>query len=278
MRIKRYFIIAFSLVMICGILGCSDKNLSSNDEYIFLPKTELHTLQDTSGFHRDYKYTYEYDSYGNITKKEDYSKGMFYVREARFDTTYTYDENGKILKELIREEQFSTWITDGNGVYEEGYNYIYNESGQLIKKDYIYISVAEDEFCGYKYEYDEHGNCIKEIKYFSDGAEEINFEQIYDSNNKLIKKSYMSHLKEFNLHYISEETDYSYDDNGKLIYSKKSFNEPSGEISHYIEYKYYYDELNRLIKEESALFEKDGEKSREEIREYKDFIKVVLNK
>ncbi len=275
MHIKRCFILVLSLIMLCVCLGCGDKTSNTNNEYIFLPKTELHTLQDIGGFRGDYKYTYQYDSYGNIVKEEQYTKDLFFVRDLCIDTTYTYDENKKILKELIREEHFSTNVTDEHFVSQEGYNYFYNESGQLVKKDYIYISVVENEFCGYKYEYDTHGNCTKEIKYFSDGTEKVNFECVYDSNNNLIKKSYMSNL--YDLHYTSEETVYSYDDNGRLIYSKTTYNEPTSKISHYVEFKYYYDELNRLVKEESSTFQ-DGEKSREEIRKYKDFVKIVLHK
>ena len=142
--IKSYFTIALSLIMLCGLFGCGDKNSNSNDEYIFLPETELRTIQDADGFHRDYKYKYEYDSYGNIVKEEQYTKGLFYSRDYCFDTTYTYDENGRIIKELVREEHFSTAVTDEHYVSEEGYNYFYNESGQLIKKDYIYITTVEN--------------------------------------------------------------------------------------------------------------------------------------
>ncbi len=280
LRIKRHLIVFLWLIVICGIFGCTDKNSISNNEYIFLPKTELYTHENSSGFYREYKYKYKYDSYGNIVKEEQYTKGLLYSRDYCFDTTYTYDENGKILKQLIRQEEFSTMITDRHMITEEGYEYFYNESGQLVKKDYIYITYMQDEndFLGYKYEYDEHGNCIKEIKYYPDGTEEINFEYTYNPNNKLIKKSYMTHFKEFNWHYVSKEIDYSYDNDGKLIYSKATYKEPSGEMSHYEECNYYYDEFNRLVKEESATFEKNGKKSREEIREYKDFVKLVLNK
>lgn len=275
MMLKKLFIAVLSFIMILGLFGCSDKNQDS--EYIFLPKTEIHTRKNSSGFHRQYKRKYEYDSYGNTVKEEQYTKGTFYSRDYCIDTTFTYDSDGKIIKELIREEQFSTSITDSHSVSEDGYDYFYNEKGQLIRKDYIYISKHKNDFCGYKYEYDESGNCVKEIKYYSDGTEEINSEQIYDSNGKLLKKSYMAHLDELNLHYVSEETEYDYDKNGKLIYSKTVFNEPSGEISHYKELKYNYDESGRLIKEESSIIEKDGKISGIDVKEYKNFVKSGIS-
>lgn len=278
MRIKGFIIMILSLNILLGLLGCNDKSLDSDAEYIYLPETEILTHQNSSGFHREYKYTYRYDSYGNIVKEEQFTKGFFYSRDYCIDKTYTYDKNGNITKEHIREEHFSTSITDGHFVSEKGYNYFYNEETQLIKKDYIYISTVMNNLCGYKYEYDEQGNCIKEIKYYSDGTEEINTEQIYDSNGKLSKKSTMSHLKELKLHYVSEETEYNYDENENLTYSKTIFNEPSGEMSHYKECKYYYDKQGRVVKEESSIIEKDGKISSEDIREYKKFVKLVRSK
>lgn len=267
-----------SLSILVSLFGCSEKSLDLYTEYIYLPETEILTHRNSGGFHREYKYTYKYDSYGNIIKEEQYTKGLFFSRDYCIDKTYTYDKNANITKELIREEQFRTNITDSHSVSEEGYNYFYNEESQLIKKDYIYISTVKNDFCGYKYEYDEQGNCIKEIKYYSGGTEEINSEQIYDLKGKLSKKSCISHLKELNLHYISEETEYNYDENGNLTYSKTIFNEPSGEMSHYKECKYHYDKQARLVKEESSIIEKDGKVSSEDIREYKKFVKLIRSK
>lgn len=273
MLIKRLLIIVLSFVMICGVFGCKDKNADSGDGYI-LPETEIFINVNSIGMQYESKFTYEYDSYGNIVKEERYEKGKFrYIRECCIDRTYTYDENGKITKEIIREEHFRTSITNDGYVFEDGYNYFYNESGQLITKDIIYISAAEDDLCGYKYEYDEYGNCIKESEYFSDGMEIVIFEYKYDSNNKLVSKSCISTLNRWSKPHFSEETTYSYDDDGKLIYSKTVSFDIYGEPDGYSEIEYSYDEYGRLVKEETTHHAQDGRIVDEFISEYKDFVK-----
>ncbi len=238
-----------------------------------MPKTELYTIENSVGFYREYKNTYEYDDNGNIVKKVEYTKsGIFYVREAQYDTKYTYNKNGDILQELVRIEEFSTNITDGHHIYEEGYNYIYNENQQLIKKEIINPSDSEDVFCGYEYEYDEQGNRVKEYKYFADGIKELEFENIYDSQNQLIKKQYIANFG--NSSWLDNETEYTYDDNQKLVYSKTNrYAHYEDEENSYSEIKYYYDEFNRLIKQEATSFDSNGVTTDKYVSEYKDFIK-----
>ncbi len=270
---KRLFLIVLSLVMICILFGCKAKNADTGDGYI-LPETEIFINKHSGGLQDEYKFTYEYDSYGNIVKEERYEKGKFRdIREYCIDRTYTYDENGKITKEIIREEHFRTSITTDGYVSEGGYNYFYNENGQLITKDIIYISAAEDDLCGYKYEYDEYGNCIKESECFSDGMEIVIFEYKYDSNNNLVSKCCFSFLTRWDKPHFSEETTYSYDDDGRLIYSKTAFLDVFGEPDGYSETKYSYDEYGRLVKKENAHHTQDGSIVDEFISEYKDFVK-----
>lgn len=121
----------------------------TSKEYIYLPKTELHTRENSSGFHREYKTIYKYDEKGNVIQKTEYTKGflgVFNVRERQYDIEYTYNGNGDISQELIHIEDFCTKITDGHQIYDEGYNYIYNEKQQLVKKQIINPSDYEDAF------------------------------------------------------------------------------------------------------------------------------------
>ena len=73
--------------------------------------------------------------------------------------------------------------------------------------------------------------------------------------------------------WIGDETEYTYDTDGKLLYIKTVYYEQSGEKSHYVEVNCYYDNFNRLIKEEKTSFDNDGIIKNTDIKEYKDFVK-----
>lgn len=267
---KLSSIILVFIMMLC-FSACKD---DIGKEYTYLPKTELHTYENSSGFHREYKIIYKYDEKGNVIKKTEYTKGflgIFNVRERQYDTEYTYNENGDVSQELTHIEDFCTSTTDGHQIYDEGYNYIYNENLQLIKKEIINPSDHEDALCGYEYEYDERGNLEKEYKYYGDGTKELEYENNYDSDNVLIKKRYVASFG--NSSWIGEETDYTYDTDGKLLYTKTVHYEQFGKKSHYVEVNYHYDNSNRLIKEERTSFDNDGAIKETDIKEYKDFAK-----
>ncbi len=267
---KKLFSIMIVFIMMLCFSACKD---NSSEEYNYLPKTELYTVQNSGGFCREYKYTYKYDDNGNIIKKTEYTKGflgIFNVRERQYDTEYTYNKNGHISQELIHIEDFCTSITDGHQIYDEGYNYIYNEEQQLIKKEVINPSDFEDAFCGYEYEYDECGNCIKEYIYYANGTKELEFEYIYDSQNLLIKKQDIVNFG--NSSWLENETEYTYDDDKKLVYSKTiRYAHYEDEEDSYSEAEYHYDELNRLIKREATSFDHNGEITNKYVSEYKDF-------
>lgn len=274
MRIKKHLAIALTLAFLCAFFGCGEQN--AND-YIYLPKTELHTLNETSGFEREYKHTYKYDDHGNVTTEKYYEKGnWFYRLGSRSDTTYTYDENGKKTDEKIRAEYFSTNVTDTHFVSETVYKFIYNQNGQLEKREIV--SGKDTEPRAYKYEYDERGNLTKETERYSDGTEKLITEYEYDSNNQKIKKIEYTHSDTLDSSYISRQTDYAYKD-GRLTYSKISsyyltVSYYKTEMKHYTEENYHYDKLGRLVKKQATSFDKDGTKTREEAWEYKNFVKL----
>lgn len=267
---------AYTLIVFIVLLCFSSCKGDMGKEYIYLPQTELQTYKSSGGFCGEYKNTYKYDDNGNIIKKVEYRKGflgIFSVRERQYDIEYTYNENGDISQERIRTEDFCTYLTDIHQIYNDGYNYIYNEKKHLIKKEIINPSDYEGALCGYEYEYDECGNCIKEYKYYANGTKELELEYIYDSQNQLIKKQEIANFG--NSSWIINETEYTYDDK-KLVYSKTIH--PAhykDEEESYSEVKYYYDEFNRLIKEERTSFNNDGVIENTDIKEYKDFAKRI---
>ena len=271
--VKKSLLLVIIILMAFVFSACKE---DLDTGYSYLPQTELYTIQNSGGFHREYKIIYKYDEKGNVIKKTEYTKGflgIFSVRERQDDIEYTYNENGDISQERIRTEDFCTSLTDGHQIYDDGYNYIYNEKQQLIKKEGIIINPSEheDAFCGYEYEYDEHGNCIKEYKYFANGTKELEFENTYDSQNQLIKKQEITNFGHSS--WIHSETEYTYDVAKKLVYSKTlRYAHYKDEEESYSEVKYYYDEFNRLIKQEATSFDSNGKATDKYVSEYKDFI------
>ena len=270
MKKSFLFFILFS-VLIC-FSACEEEVYSGYDYY---PETELRSEENSGGFHKEYKIIYKYDEKGNVINKTEYTKGffgIFNVRERQYDIEYTYNENGNISQERIRQEEFNTHITDGHYIYEDGYNYIYNEKNQLIKKEVINPSSFENSFCGYEYEYDNQGNLVKEYTCFTDGKKELEFENIYDLQNRLITKKDISNFGTSS--WLSNETNYTYDVDGKLIYSKTvRYAHYKGEKNSYSEKKYYYDEFDRLIKQQTNSFNSDGKLTDKYVTEYKDFVR-----
>ena len=111
---KKLFSIIIVFIMILCFSACKK---DTSKEYTYLPKTELLTRENSSGFHREYKTVYKYDEKGNVIKKTEYTKGflgVFNARERQYDIEYTYNENGDISQELIHIEDFCTNITDGH--------------------------------------------------------------------------------------------------------------------------------------------------------------------
>ncbi len=260
---KKLFILLLTIVIAFGLFSCNN-NKSDSVEYVYLPQTEVKEVRESHGFQQDYKYTYKYDSYGNVVKEQLFTKnprGWLFSRDERIDTTYTYDDSGKILKELIRKEYFSTALTDSHSIYEQGFDYFYDENGRLSRKDYIQESGHSYTYDGFKYKYDDNGNLVKEIQYSADGTQRTQTWYKYDSDNVLIE------------HGGRQYVEHSYDDYGNLTY--RSFRDTDGG---YGATAYTYDKKNRLIKEVFVRYGPEGEKIEEITIEYSNFKKIALNK
>lgn len=270
---KKVFSVFLVILMIFTSLtackGIAKKEDNADGEYIYLPKYKWHSQENSGGYHRESIYKYEYDDYGNVIKETEYTDGrIFNIRERTFDTTYNYDENGRILKEFVRTEDFCTSITDGHNVYTETFDYIYNEKQQLIKKQNISINGVEDTYCFYGYEYDEQGNVVKATEYNGDAEKNCEYGYTYDSQNKLIEKVKTFHFMGKASPY--EETDFTYNEKGQIDYYKIRFYNSSD----YYEVYCYYDELNRLVKEEKTRYDYTGNILDKYISKYKKFIKI----
>lgn len=299
---KKFALILLLLLFISALFSCSNNN--PDTEYKYSPKTVLITSENQSGFHKETKNTYKYDSHGNIIKEEAFTKSLVYVRDSCFDTEYTYDENGRITKEITFKEYFSTQITDSHFAYQSGFDYQYDGNNRLIQKNVIYFGEHKpfgyDPF-GYRYEYDSNGNLAKEIGILVDGSENVISEYTYNSDNILIQKTtrddmlYHEYTYEYNSegrlinqkqvnHYPNSNVEstviqtFQYNEKGMNTYSKKSFFDKNGEVTSHTEYLYSYDELGRLIREETRNTTDGSSIDSSIVKEYTDFAKFPYRK
>lgn len=183
----------------------------------------------------------------------------------------TYDENGKLIKEVVTKEDnssdksyvslceysydefgnctrdYTEW-SDGDST-ERKYSYTYDGNGNILTKT--------DDTNGdvYTYTYDENGNVLTEN---ADDSYVVSY--VYDDAGNILSKK-----KEF-LGYTSVETwEYSYDNNGNKVFRKHTDEE--GKIK---EATYKYDTAGNLLEERDALignrdyeFDKNGNLTRE---------------
>ncbi|MBR5993334.1 MAG: hypothetical protein IK018_05980 [Lachnospiraceae bacterium] len=173
---------------------------------------------------------YVYDDHGRIIKKEDsvYTTTTEYGKNEQLDNwgegRYRYrkfDESGKVVYEY-----------ENGGTYRYENNYIYDDSGRLIRKEYLLSDNADT------YEYDESGNCV--IKYEKDGGIR-RYE--YDEKGREIKCSYEYSQGSIN---FGENT---YDDKDRLVKEIRTY--AAGEQD---DFNYEYDDLGRKVKEYGTYY------------------------
>ena len=183
-----------------------------------------------------YTHSYEYDEYGNVIK----------LRERDWVTIREYDKHNNVVKE---------GFDYGSGVhYWYHYKNTYDKKGNLVEVRISYDEGGEDTV--YTYEYDEqnrvtikkrNGEVQEQYIYNADGSyKKLNDPyldlkesyELYDKAGKMIESNVIGLA-------ISKhtKTEYSYDDDGKLIESIRSVN---GEI----EYRriYEFDEYGNNTK------------------------------
>lgn len=124
---------------------------------------------------------------------------------------YTYDSNGNLIGENIKDYDSSTGFTQS-----VSFAYEYDENNNLVKKaDY---KSSGELIQTWTYEYDENGDRIQEHRFNADGSEPDTYEQTkweytYDEFGRVIvrKAVGIDHNGTYN------KVTYSYDENGGLI-------------------------------------------------------------
>ena len=113
------------------------------------------TFNHSGGLQSRYRYVKDYDTLGNLIKKEKYNSNE--ILEFRY--TYEYDKNSKLISKTHLSPEF-----DG----QSKTIFKYDRKGNLTIDDRRYIYLKENRSIvkiTYKYTYDRYGNWIKRIKF-----------------------------------------------------------------------------------------------------------------
>lgn len=169
-----------------------------------------------------------------------------------FTTEYTYDSDGKLIRERFSSTNKTEYFYDSNGklikkVYTSVNNnipslnvtttseYTYDSNGNMVN---MTVVGSIGVYRCIDYTYDRAGNLIKESEYGSLGDSTTTY--TYDNNGNLVKAEISS----------GAIINYTYDNNGNLI-KRESTNTPYASTK-----KYTYDRIGNLIKEVTQ--ESDG--------------------
>ena len=186
--------------------------------------------------------TWEYDSAGRCIRET----GTVYYLEEEYETTFTYDGEGRLVEErklerdledgdkdtyltlyrygdnglLAEESQYrrSDWLLeepDDNWkerAWEKTISYSYDEKGRCTQASYAYDEDAyksDTAAVRIQYTYDEKGNCVKEETSRADGSTALS-QYTYDKKGNMLEKTYADSEGE-------SKTTYSYDENGNCV-------------------------------------------------------------
>lgn len=228
-------------------------------ESVKVSATMAETVNETADIeipeNAEYKQTATiYDSYGfferivNIfDKKDNMLISATYTSENDEPPTswtiYTYDTYGKLIKEDFyynnRLWHYIEYEYDENGsmISDTEYSVLYNEELHEIRIEYIY---------------DDKGRLSAEQAY-QNGHESYSLDYEYDEQDRLIKDTFYGRINSYRSYSYDENgnlsvktndgefgvtiTDYTYDDNNRLI-SAEDYHD--GELIHTYEYEYEF--------------------------------------
>ena len=121
-------------------------------------------------------FTFAYDREGRLVEAD---RGDFWLYFCNDE--YSYDSDGKLTCHKV-------YWGEGNIPYHQ-YNYEYDESGMLIKEEYLHPNIESDEMevistCYYSYIHDEDGRVIERQQH--NGAEDVYVRRyLYDSAGRV---------------------------------------------------------------------------------------------
>lgn len=182
-------------------------------------------------------------------------------------TTYTYDENGRVVQKEDNYGLYKYDYNDKNQIIHESfsggslwdYYYEYDDLGRQIYSKNVYNEKdVKNDFYEYITKYDDEKMTreYRKIRTYNENVifDFTDFDQ-YDSKGRLIYSRYYSHITTTDTKLLSaeiKESFYDYDENDRIIHKKEKFRDE--ERNTYFEY-FYWDngDLNTAIVYEEVL-------------------------
>lgn len=198
-----------------------DTSVKPSEKTVYKPSKMIERIkyEDRSEYSTT-EYVYTYDSDGKLIKEESSSGETI---------EYTYDENGKLIKSFSEIDFLGE-------VIEKTTEYVYN-NGLLTQKRYGEVTV--------KYTYDENNNCIKDEYYINGNNTAVQVTKYtYNTDHALIKE-------EMSAYGDVELIEYSYNEDGKIISALSTYNTAFGGVNTETS-TYTYDKNGNLLKIQSA--------------------------
>ncbi len=206
----RKILILFSLVL---LTNCSkNDDIVQNSSPIVASSMKYTVSEDYGNFNDIYSQQYTFDNDGKVIS-ETYTN--FFNPQFNYTSTFEYNSQGRIIKEIKNGQLFSAVIWNGN--IAELYNnlnqkiteFIFNNE-QLIEYNYGFVS---GNLQNHKYNYDTNGNVISEEHQNEVYVEYLNYNTNLSNPLNLIKSigilrlSYNPYFKNF----FETEKAYPYD-------------------------------------------------------------------
>lgn len=221
-----------------------------------LPVKETHLHNGTVS----YVYEYAFDVKGNMTEFKQHIPA--YDQTTAF--SYSYDDNGRIIKTKFMTGTDGDYRYDANGnlseiIYTEGsvylYRtaYLYDANGNLVKSFQTDKDGAETQVSAYFY--DENGYLVKETYAMMGDVVDTVIEYSYHANGDLIRTVYDRGTENEN------SLEYTYDTNRRLVQKVKT-----DAVGQKTVYDYAYDEVGNLTKTTTS---RSGTVTETESYEYK---------
>lgn len=164
----------------------------------------------------EYETTFTYDGEGRLVEQRELERDLEDGDKDTYLTLYRYDDSGRLAEESqysrrdwLLEEPDEDWK---ERAWEKTISYSYDEKGRCIQVSYAYDEDAYKSDTAallIQYTYDENGNCVKKETSRADGSTALS-QYTYDEKGNMLEKTYADSEGE-------SKTTYSYDDNGNCV-------------------------------------------------------------
>lgn len=176
------------------------------------------------------EYTFKmFDNYLIVYDDKNVAKSTIRGNEYYSISSYTYNDNGQIIRKDIKQ----VWLRGAENNYY--YTYEYDSNGNLIKEYYSGYDEGGTSpsrtYCYSNYTFDNNGNIIEKTEE-CDGKI-IEYSYVYDNNENVIEEYKKTSTYTGVYHY-------TYDEQGRVITAEYSSGDPHYDQTTTYEYKQYH--------------------------------------